>query len=77
MLNQAYKTLSSQLERGLYLLEIEGHPLLDEAEVAMGPEFLGEIMEINEAIHEAEESNDLQTIKKTNADMLSNLFRYQ
>ncbi len=76
-MNQAYKTLSSQLERGLYLLEIEGYPLLDEGEIAMGPEFLNEIMEINEAIHEAEDSEDLQAIKTTNEHMLSDLFRYQ
>jgi DnaJ-domain-containing protein 1 len=77
LLNQAYKTLGSPLERGLYLLEIQGHPLSDEGEIIMKPEFLSEIMEINEEIHEAEDNNDLERIKKTNEIMLGKLFRYQ
>jgi len=76
-LNQAYKTLSSPLERGLYLLEIQGHPLSDEGEIIMKPEFLSEIMEINEEILEAEDNIDLERIKKTNEIMLGKLFRYQ
>ncbi|XP_046457038.1 iron-sulfur cluster co-chaperone protein HscB-like [Daphnia pulex] len=75
LLNQAYKTLGSPLERGLYLLEIQGHPLSDEGEIIMKPEFLSEIMEINEEIHEAEDNNDLERIKKTNEIMLGKLFR--
>jgi hypothetical protein len=43
----------------------------------MKPEFLSEIMEINEEIHEAEDNNDLERIKKTNEIMLGKLFRYQ
>lgn len=76
-MNQAYKTLSSPLERGLYLLEIQGHPLSDEGEIIMKPEFLSEIMEINEEILEAEDNIDLERIKKTNEIMLGKLFRYQ
>jgi molecular chaperone HscB len=76
-LNQAYKALSSPLERGLYLLEIQGHPLSDEGEIIMKPEFLSEIMEINEEILEAEDNIDLERIKKINEIMLGKLFRYQ
>lgn len=77
MLNQAYKILSSPLERGLYLLEIQGHPLSDEGEIIMEPKFLSEIMEINEEINEAEDNNDLERIQKANKNTLEKLFRYQ
>lgn len=75
LLNQAYKTLSSPLERGLYLLQIQGHALSDEGEIIMDPEFLSEIMEINEEIHEVEDHESLQRLQKTNAIELENLFR--
>lgn len=77
MLNQAYKTLSTPLERGLYLLQIQGHALSDEGEIIMDPEFLSEIMEINEEIHEVEDHESLQRLQKTNTIELENLFRYQ
>lgn len=77
MLNQAYKTLGSLLERGLYLLQIQGHALSDEGEIIMDPEFLNEIMEINEEIHEVEDYESLQRIQKANEIELDNLFRYQ
>jgi hypothetical protein len=75
-LNQAYKTLSSPLERGLYLLEIQGHPLSDEREIIMEPNFLNEVMEINEKIHEVENKNDLERIQKANEITLGKLLRY-
>ncbi|KAI9558535.1 hypothetical protein GHT06_015323 [Daphnia sinensis] len=75
LLNQAYKTLSSPLERGLYLLQIQGHALSDEGEIIMDPEFLSEIMEINEEIHEVEDHESLQRIQKANDIELENLFR--
>ena len=75
-MNQAYKTLGSSLDRGLYLLELQGHPLLDEEEISMEPEFLSEIMEINEEIFEADNKEELQRIKKMNENKMTELFRY-
>ncbi|XP_057369143.1 iron-sulfur cluster co-chaperone protein HscB-like [Daphnia carinata] len=75
LLNQAYKTLSSPLERGLYLLQIQGHALSDEGEIIMDPEFLSEIMEINEEIYEVEDHESLQRIQTANDIELENLFR--
>ena len=46
-MNEGYKTLQKPLSRALYLLELSGFPLT-ESGVAVEPEFLANIMEINE-----------------------------
>ena len=42
----------------------------------MEPNFLNEVMEINEKIHEVENKNDLVRIQKANEITLGKLFRY-
>lgn len=47
LINKAYKTLQSPLERGEYLLRLSGIKLPDENTIS-DPEFLAEMMEKNE-----------------------------
>ena len=42
----------------------------------MEPNFLNEVMEINEKIHEVENKNDLVRIQKANEITLGKLLRY-
>jgi len=74
LLNTAYKTLLSPIERGLYLLELEGYPLL-EGEIMMSPEFLYEVMEINEELDDIDNLEDLQHFKETNNLRLENMLK--
>jgi len=74
LLNTAYKTLLSPIERGLYLLELAGYPLL-EGETIMSPEFLYEVMEINEELDDIDNLEDLQYFKETNNLRLENMFK--
>lgn len=73
-MNQAYKTLLSPTERGLYLLELEGYPLT-EGEVKKDPEFFQEIMDINEELDSVQNKEDLERIRQTNIEKLSYLLR--
>uniref|UniRef100_A0A0E0RH03 J domain-containing protein n=1 Tax=Oryza rufipogon TaxID=4529 RepID=A0A0E0RH03_ORYRU len=56
----AYRTLSKPLSRALYLLQLEGIPI-DEEKTITDPELLMEMMEIREAVNDA---NDSQTLEK-------------
>ena len=60
LVNLSYKTLQAPLKRGLYLLELAGRPVTEETQVA-DMEFLMELMELNEAIDEAE-GEELQRV---------------
>jgi len=75
LLNTAYKTLLSPLERGLYLLELEGYPLF-EGEIMMSPEFLYEVMEVNEELDYIDNLEDLKSFKETNNIRLANLLKF-
>jgi len=74
LLNTAYKTLLTPLERGLYLLELEGYPL-HEGEISMSSEFLFEVMEINEELDEVDNIEDLQHVKDSNNLRMQNLLK--
>ncbi|XP_006664540.3 iron-sulfur cluster co-chaperone protein HscB homolog [Oryza brachyantha] len=56
----AYRTLSKPLSRALYLLQLEGIHI-DEEKTITDPELLMEMMEMREAVSEA---NDPQTLEK-------------
>ncbi|KAH3840991.1 hypothetical protein DPMN_114449 [Dreissena polymorpha] len=65
-INKAYFTLLKPLSRGLYLLELQGNPV-DEKNTSVDPEFLMEIMEINEDVIEvASKSVVLTEIENVN-----------
>ncbi|KAJ3604470.1 hypothetical protein NHX12_029210, partial [Muraenolepis orangiensis] len=54
LLNRAYRTLLKPLSRGLYMLELEGMPI-EEGTISGGdPSLLMELMELNEAVEEAD-----------------------
>lgn len=76
LLNQAYKTLNSPLDRGLYLLEINGLPLKEGEDISFGPDFLSEIMEINEELHQLDNLQDYQRLRTTNQMALDKLYKY-
>lgn len=73
MLNRAYKTLQSPMERGLYLLKLAEHPLHD-GQVEMEPAFLMEIMEINEELAELADEKSLIEFSAANQAKMSVLF---
>ena len=56
--NEAYRTLSSPVQRAKYLLELEGVDVAFETNTAMPPEFLMRQMELREALEAAEEAKD-------------------
>jgi molecular chaperone HscB len=74
LINAAYKTLSSPLLRGQYLLreqhgiDLEG----DEAgaEAAPDPELLMTVLEAREAIEEAEREEDLEEVRAANEERI-------
>ena len=74
MLNKAYFTLLRPLTRGLYLLDLLGMPL-KENEIQPEPEFLAEIMEINEALAEVSSLEDVEQIGEPNLKMIDKLER--
>eukprot|EP01147_Barroeca_monosierra_P000934 gene934-4188_t len=53
-INFAFKTIQSPLQRALYLLQLNGHPVVEQ-ERAADTEFLMEVMELNEQLAEVGE----------------------
>ncbi|XP_053135879.1 iron-sulfur cluster co-chaperone protein HscB [Hemicordylus capensis] len=54
LVNEAYRTLLSPLRRGLYLLELSGIELEKGTDSEAEPEFLAEVMEMNEKLLDAD-----------------------
>ncbi|XP_044054018.1 iron-sulfur cluster co-chaperone protein HscB [Siniperca chuatsi] len=62
LVNKAYKTLLKPLSRGLYMLELEGMCIEEGTDSGADPEFLMELMEINEALDEAQTPQEANKI---------------
>ncbi|XP_074651123.1 iron-sulfur cluster co-chaperone protein HscB-like [Tubulanus polymorphus] len=72
LVNEAFKTLSEPLSRGLYLLGLHGESI-EEGSTEMKPDFLMEIMEINEDISAIETDAEAVALNKNNKSAMENL----
>ncbi|XP_063752933.1 iron-sulfur cluster co-chaperone protein HscB isoform X1 [Eleginops maclovinus] len=62
LVNKAYQTLLKPLSRGLYMLELKGMRIEEGTDSGADPEFLIELMEINEALDEAKTPEEASKI---------------
>lgn len=62
LVSKAYKTLLKPLSRGLYMLELEGMHLKEGTDSVAESHFLMELMEINEALEEAQTPEEVNKI---------------
>lgn len=62
LVNKAYRTLLKPLSRGLYMLELEGMRIEEGTDSGAQADFLMELMEINEAVDEAQTSAEAEKI---------------
>lgn len=63
LINRAYKTLSAPIERGQYLLRLQGEQM-PHNNSSLNKEFLMEMMELNEEVVDAKSSEDLQGLNE-------------
>ncbi|XP_058464359.1 co-chaperone protein HscB [Malaya genurostris] len=69
LINKAYKTLSIPLERAIYILHKKGISI-DEENTSVDPDFLSDVMDLNEQVEEAASTTDLEAIAKSlNSDV--------
>lgn len=73
LVNKAYKTLLKPLSRGLYMLELEGMSIEEGTDSGADSEFLMELMEINEALDEAETPEEASKIGQDTKGKLADL----
>lgn len=73
LVNKAYKTLLKPLSRGLYMLELEGVRIEEGTDSGADPGFLMELMEINEALDEAQTPEEASEIGQDTKGKLADL----
>ena len=72
LVNRAYKTLTTPILRGLYMLKLHGLAL-EEGEIQMNASFLINIMEVNEDIDDAKSPDILLKIQRDNNSIIDSL----
>lgn len=72
LVNKAYGVLQSPLKRALHLLAIKGEKISEDQKLE-SPEFLMEIMELNEEVEEADTDEKLVGLDKKNKKRLEGL----
>ncbi|XP_041079975.1 iron-sulfur cluster co-chaperone protein HscB [Polyodon spathula] len=76
LVNKAYRTLLGPLSRGLYMLKLQGLQLEEAStDFAMEPQFLYEIMEINERLAATQREEETSEIGHCVQDRLQELIR--
>uniref|UniRef100_A0A3P9JPZ4 Iron-sulfur cluster co-chaperone protein HscB n=1 Tax=Oryzias latipes TaxID=8090 RepID=A0A3P9JPZ4_ORYLA len=73
LVNRAYKTLLKPLSRGLYMLELEGMHLEEGTDSGADSAFLMRLMEINEAVDEAQTPEEAEEIGRDTRGKLADL----
>uniref|UniRef100_A0A3B5LZE6 Iron-sulfur cluster co-chaperone protein HscB n=2 Tax=Xiphophorus couchianus TaxID=32473 RepID=A0A3B5LZE6_9TELE len=73
LVSKAYKTLLKPLSRGLYMLELEGMHLKEGTDSVAESHFLMELMEINEALEEAQTPEEVNKIGQDTKGKLADL----
>ncbi|XP_013879473.1 iron-sulfur cluster co-chaperone protein HscB [Austrofundulus limnaeus] len=73
LVNKAYETLLKPLSRGLYMLELQGMHLEEGTDAEADPDFLLELMEINEALDEAQTPEEASKIGHDTKGKLADL----
>ena len=66
IVNKAYETLSSPLQRALYLLQRSGVESIEEGMAVEDPSLLMEVMELQEALQDAETQEAVDQVGATN-----------
>ena len=66
IVNKAYETLSSPLQRALYLLQRSGVESIEEGMAVEDPSLLMEVMELQEALQDAENQEAVDPVGATN-----------
>ncbi|XP_035784084.1 iron-sulfur cluster co-chaperone protein HscB-like [Anopheles albimanus] len=72
LINKAYKTLTKSVDRSQYLLELQGI-IISEDNSHIDQSFLIEMMDLNESIDDARDSDEMQELK----DRIENLIEKQ
>ena len=67
--NEAYRTLKNPVERGRYLLELNGIDVAFETNTAMPAEFLGRQLELREALEAAEAGKRFGSLEQLRAEL--------
>ncbi|XP_055533415.1 co-chaperone protein HscB homolog isoform X2 [Wyeomyia smithii] len=73
LINKAYKTLTDPLERAKYILNQEG-VLIDEENTSVDPDFLSDMMDLNEQVEEADNTIKLQELAESVKSDINKLY---
>lgn len=74
LINKAYSVLQSPLKRAIHLLAIKGENIAEDQKL-QNPQFLMEIMELNEEVEEADTPEKLKQLDQKNKMLLESLTR--